>query len=136
MADKFEREIDEILSKLDRLPRRPRGQQARQRASDAQRAFAGRFSHVSTGQLMLAAIAVVFFSFFLRSALPFASLLISAGLILFFAAFALSFFSGGGTHRRQVYWRGRPAETYYGGRVSIVAAVRDWWRRRQGRGRA
>jgi len=141
MADKFEREIDEILSKLDKFPKQSPVQRMQnrvgRRASGIQRLLALRLARLSVSQIMLTGIGLILFAYFFRTALPgIWYYLVVLGLILFFTAFVLSFFgfSNGRSGRgRQVYWRGQPAQHYYAAEPAVFTRLRDWWRRRQSR---
>jgi len=139
MPDKFEREIDEILKKVDDFPRRPvplrRGNGFARRFAAAQRSFAVRIARISVGQVMLVAMALMVCSYLFRSAFP--SIWeygLVLGLILFFTAFVLSLRSSSGTHGSEPYFRGRPRSYYDAGQPTVFARVRDWWQR-QKRGR-
>jgi hypothetical protein len=142
MADKFEREIDEILSKLDTFPKQGPLQRAQnrvgKRVGGMQRTLAVRLSRLSVSQIMLTGIAVILFAYFFRAALPgIWYYLVVFGLILFFTSFVLSFFGFSGprsSRGRQVYWRGQPAQSYYSSEPTVFTRLRDWWRRRQSRG--
>ena len=141
MADKFEREIDEILSKLEKFPKQSPLQRAQnrlgRRASGMHRAFALRLARLSVSQIMLTGIGLILFAYFFRSVLPgIWYYLVILGLILFFTSFVLSFFgfsSGRSGRGRQVYWRGQPAQNYYSSEPAVFIRLRDWWRRRQSR---
>jgi hypothetical protein len=138
MPDKFEREIEDILNKLDKFPSRGPSYRARQavtrRIQFGQRAVAQRLTRLSVGQIMLTGIALILVGFFFRAALPgIWSYLVIFGLILFFTSFVISFFGGGrSAGSGRIYWRGRPA-SYYSSGPSIASLFREWWRRRQGR---
>jgi len=142
MPDKFEREIDEILKKIDDFPaRRPiplrRGNGFARRFSAWQRTLAVRVARVSVSQVMLTAIAVMVLSYLFRAA--FRSVWqygLMLGLILFFTAFALSFRSGGLGRGAEPYFRGKP-RSYYEPRqgAPAFARLREWWRRQRGGGR-
>jgi hypothetical protein len=137
--DKFEREIEDILNKLDRFPKPKPGDRVRQafsrQVSGWQRRAALRLANLSVGQIMLAGIVMILVGYFFRVALPgIWYYLVIFGLILFFTSFLLSFFGAGRARGRgQVYWRGRPAQAYYSDGETLAARLRDWWRRRQGR---
>jgi len=140
MPDKFEREIDDILSKLDKFPQQGPSERARKavsgRVSAFQRRVALRIARLSVGQIMLTGIVMILVGYFFRAGLPeIWYYVVILGLILFFTSFALSFFGGAGRARGggQVYWRGRPAQSYYSSGPILGRRLRDWWRRRQGR---
>lgn len=140
MPDKFEREIDEILSKLDHFPKQGPLQRMQvrveRRATSFQRALALRLARLSVSQIMLTGIGLVLFAYFFRSIMPAIwYYLVIFGIILFFTAFVLSSFGFGarGGRGRQIYWRGQPAQSYYQSGPSLMSRLRDWWRRRQSR---
>jgi hypothetical protein len=140
MAEKFEREIDEILRRFDKLPSQSPGQRFRRRLAQRvvalQRALAVRVAHLSVSQVMVAGIVLVLFGFFFRAGMPgIWSYVVVLGLILFFTAFGLSFLgfgAGRSPSSGRIYWRGRPTDWYYEGNPSLVNRLRDWWRRRRG----
>jgi len=84
---------------------------------------------------MLSGIALILVGYFFRVGLPgIWYYLVILGLILFFTAFAISFLSGRRpAGPRNIYWRGRPASSYYAGGPSFASRLREWWHRRQGR---
>src|SRR5436305_5954433 len=98
MPDKFEREINEILSKIDDFPthaarrRRPANKVGR-RVGALQRSFTVRLARITVTQIMVTSFIVMAVSYFLlRDAFPEVWVYgLILGLILFFAAFALSF---------------------------------------------
>jgi hypothetical protein len=138
--DRLEREIDEILSKIDRFPGPgQRRAHARRRAwrqlgnafSARQQAVLRELSRISLSQLMLLSFLLVLGSFFVRRLVPLAwPWLMYAGVLLFLASFALMLFArprGGG----QQYWRGRPVA--YSTRATLSQRLRRWWERRAAR---
>jgi hypothetical protein len=139
--DRFEREIEDILNKLDHFPKQGPGDRLHRavsgRLSGWQRAMALRVGRLSVSQIMLTGIVLILIGYFFRVALPGVwYYLVIFGLILFFTSFLLSFLGAGrGAGGRQVYWRGRPAQSYYSSGPTLGERLRDWWRRRQGRRR-
>jgi VIT1/CCC1 family predicted Fe2+/Mn2+ transporter len=139
MEDKFEREIEDILNKLDRFPTLSPTERARRwlrkRLGSLHGSISTRLSRLSVNSIMLAGIILVFVGFFFRSVLQdLWSYLAITGLALFFLSFAISFFGGGRpAGSRRIYWRGRPASSYYDSGPSIALRLREWWRRRQRR---
>ncbi len=140
--DRLEREINEILEKIDHFPtpeqRRLRpAKKALHRAGDS---VSGRLhglmrelSRVSLSQVMLLAFLLILGSLFFRRFLPFAwPWMLYAGLILFLTSFALMLFSGrggGSTPRQpQQYWRGRPVSYNSDG---LSRRMRRWWNRQR-----
>ena len=123
-SDRLEREINEILNKIERFPtpeeRRRRAvrrsfREFGSRIAEKQRTLARSLSRISLSQLMLLSFILILGSFFLGSALPFArSWLMLAGVALFVASFALLLFSGGrgggAPASNQRRWRGRTIE--------------------------
>jgi hypothetical protein len=139
MPDKFEREIDEILSKLDKFPnrssRKRRPSAFAVRLAAMQRGLVIRLSRLSINQVMLAGIGLILFGFFFRAAMPeFWFYVVTFGLILFFTVFVLSFFGFGARSSRgnATYWRGRPVQSYYASEPSLASRLRELWRRRRG----
>jgi len=140
MPDKFEREIDEILRKIDDFPRGPTPLRRRRgfarRFAAWQRGLAVRASHISVGQVMLAAMVLMVVSYLFRSAFhsvwQYGLLL---GLILFFTAFVLSLRSGGAARGGEPYFRGRPRSYYrdHGSASFSLERLKSWWRQRRGR---
>jgi len=140
--DRLEREINEILEKIDQFPTPAERKQraASKRLSGARSAFSSRahgvtreLARVSLSQLMLLAFVLILASLFLRS-VPFAwPWLLYAGLVLFLTSFVLMAVSGGrgassGTGGQQQYWRGRPV-SYDSG--SLSSRMRRWWGRQR-----
>ncbi|HEY7296258.1 MAG TPA: hypothetical protein VH916_14530 [Dehalococcoidia bacterium] len=136
MPDKFEREIDEILRKIDDFPRGPvplhRRNGLARRFVAWQRKLAVRASRISVGQVMLAAMVLMVCSYLFRSAFrgiwQYGLLL---GLILFFTAFVLSLRSGS-ARGREPYFRGHPRSYYQTPGTGPVDRLRAWWRRHRG----
>ncbi len=143
--DRLEREIDEILSKIEHFPSaRQRRTQAQRRwlrragnaVSARQQALMRELSRISLSQLMLLSFLLILGSFFLRRVVPIAwPWLMYAGAVLFLASFALMLFAGssglggsrgGGPHR---YWRGRPVSYS----PTLSQRLRRWWDRRSPR---
>jgi hypothetical protein len=144
MPNRVEREIEEILSKLE--PERPAGRAPirlrrswRSRTTRNVSRWRSRVPappHINPGSMMLAGILLILSAFFLRS---FSDTLtrwvVILGLILFFASFILSFWPGArsGPAGGDVYWRGeRIARSDLRG-PSLPARVQQWWRRRNRR---
>lgn len=140
--DRLEREINEILEKIDQFPTpAERTQRApSKRASGARNAFSSRahaiareLARVSLSQLMLLAFLLILGSLFLRG-VPFAwPWLLYAGLVLFLTSFVLMALGGGrgaagGRGGQQQYWRGRPVSYDSGG---LSSRMRRWWGRQR-----
>ncbi len=135
--DRLEREINEILDKIERFPD-PESRRARARkrvfrrlanaAAQKQRALARQLSRISIGQLMLASFLIILGSFFFGRFLgPARTWVLLAGVILFVSSFAMMVFARGGPPEGQ-YWRGRevgyPSEP-------LAARIRRWFTNRR-----
>jgi hypothetical protein len=152
MADKVQREIEELLDKLDnfvpeeRFASKIRDRRKREKAAARTSPTLGerirrRLSGITLGHIMLAGIACFLIAFFFRDALGGAASWISiAGLVMTIGAFVLSIFSRGsgartplfpaGTGTVQKRWRGQVIEY---GEPSTVDRVRGWFRRKDRR---
>jgi hypothetical protein len=135
VPDNIEREVEEILRKLDRfVPEEGRLARARRRlgqaTSDLLRTLRVRLSRISPGQVMLASLILVVVAFFFRSASPvLARWVIIGGLILFFTAFVLPLLGGRSRYERR--WRGQVIDL---SEPSLGSRLRHWLQRRS-RGR-
>jgi hypothetical protein len=110
MADRIEREIEDILKKIDDLPAKggkPRQVRRVNRGpvSNAQGWLSRSLARVSLNQVMAWSLVIIIAAFFLR-ALPFASWLMIGALIVLATAFILSLHSGGGSRSPEKRWRG------------------------------
>jgi hypothetical protein len=110
MADRIEREIEDILKKIDDLP--AKGHKPRQvrrvgrgTVSNAQGWLSRSLARVSLNQVMAWSLVLIIAAFFLR-ALPFASWLMIGALIVLATAFILSLRGGGGSRAPEKRWRG------------------------------
>ena len=115
--DRLEREINEILNKIEQFPtpERRRARAARKslrRFGDAvssrQRTIARELSRISLSQLVLLSFLLILGSFILRGIGPVGTWIMVAGVVLLVASLALMLFGGG---RRATppsqQWRGR-----------------------------
>jgi hypothetical protein len=115
MADRIEREIEEILKKIDDfVPESPRARRPPRRVSrplsSAQGWFLRRLAAISLNQVMMWSLLVLLVAFFLRG-VPIGMWLMIGALIVFATAFFLSLV--GGTSRRsgsEKRWRGEPID--------------------------
>lgn len=140
--DRLEREINEILDRIDHFPT-----PAQRRARPATKAFRRigdsisgalhglmrELSRVSMSQVMLIAFLFILGSLFFRRFIPFAwPWMMYAGLVLFLTSFALMIVGsrGGGSATRQPerYWRGRPVSYKADG---LSGRMRRWWNRQR-----
>ncbi len=115
--DRLEREINEILNKIEQFPtperRRVRAVRRQLRrigdaVSTRQRAVARELSRISLSQLVLLSFLLILGSFFMSRLGIAGQWLLIAGVVLLVASFGLMLFGGGsrgGSTTRQ--WRGR-----------------------------
>ncbi len=111
MADRIEREIEEILKKIDHfVPERTRRSARRvsQPLSAAQSWLAHRLARISLNQVAMWALLVVIVAFFFRG-IPGGSWVLIGGLIVFVTALVLSR-RGSGRAASQKYWREQPLD--------------------------
>ena len=139
-SNRLEREIEEILGKIEQFPdaqarqKRARNRVVQQMAtaiSDRQRAIARELSHFSMSQVMLASFLLILGSLFFRPAAPLVTAwVLYAGIVLFVTSFAFMVFGGRGssTGSSQQLWRGRPIQTSSG--PSLSQRLRSWWETR------
>lgn len=108
MADRIEREIEEILRKLDNFvpdrARRP-ARRVRQPFVAAQTWIAHRLARISLNSVMMWALLAFLITFFLSRGIPGASWIMIGSLLVFATAFLLSRRSGG-RPAGQKRWRG------------------------------
>jgi len=142
--DKVQREIEELLDKLDnfipeeRFAEKIRSRRRQQRTRTGPSVWdkaAARFSQISLGHVMIAGVVLMIVGYFFRDPLGDADRWVMlAGLGLTLLAFALSVMSGGGhrttigARRVQKRWRGQVIE--YHAEPSRMERIREWFRRR------
>jgi hypothetical protein len=135
VSDNLEREVEEILRKLDNFvpeegPLSRTRRRVGQAASDVFRAVVVRLSRISLGQVMLVSVILVAGGFFFGRGNPLlARWVIIGGLILFFTAFVLSLRGSGSREERR--WRGQVIDL---SEPSLADRLRAWLRSRN-RGR-
>ena len=131
MPDNLEREVEEILRKLDKFvpeegPLTRTRRRMGQAASDFLNAVLARLSRISLGQVMLVAVMLIVAAFLFGRGNPLlARWVIIGGFILFFTAFVLSL--RGGLSRDERRWRGRVIDL---SQPSLANRLRDWLQRR------
>jgi hypothetical protein len=117
MADRIEREIEDILRKIDDFV--PEGNRRRKPPpaktsplSNLTTWLSQRLTPLSLGQVMMYALVVVIAAFFFRFLKPAVMRwLMIGGLIVLGTAFVLSVFGGGRTARQpEKIWRGQPLD--------------------------
>jgi hypothetical protein len=137
--DRLEREINEILDKIERFPD-PESRRARARRrffrraasgiADQQRAFIKRLSGIAVSQVMLVSFLLIIGSFFFGRFLgPAKSWLLLAGVILFFTSFGIMVFTRTGATQTQ-HWRGQDVTLRS---VSLATRLRRWFTNRRAR---
>lgn len=114
MADRIEREIEEILRKIDDfVPDSPRAKRPQRRPNrplnSAQNWVSRRLAAVSLSQVMMWSLLLVLVSFFLRGS-PVGMWMMIAALIVFATAFFLSIASGTSRKAPEKRWRGEPLD--------------------------
>ena len=117
MADRIEREIEEILRKIDNfVPESARARRQPRKVStginSAQSWFARRLSAISLNQVMLWSL-LIFIAAFVFRGIPASSWIMIGALIVLATAFILSLRSPGARRAPDKYWRDRPV-TYSG----------------------
>lgn len=138
--DKVQREIEELLDKLDNfVPEDRLASKIRKRRRDEtgpgliERGWK-RISRIGLGQAMLTGLALIFISWVFRSPLgSFASPLMIVGIVLVVGAFVLSVVNGDSRRtiaggRQEKRWRGQVIDY---SEPSTASRIRDWFRRRR-----
>ncbi|MEX2225214.1 MAG: hypothetical protein WEB52_02045 [Dehalococcoidia bacterium] len=141
--DKVQREIEELLGKLDTfVPEERLAAKIRNRRKDVRREDSGptfferakrRLSQISLGQLMLAGLALMLIGWLFDDALGAWSTWVTlGGLALTILAFVLSLMTGGarttvGARHVQKSWRGQVIEY---SEPSRMDRIKEWFRRR------
>jgi len=139
--DRLEREIEEILGKIEQFPDEGSRSKRRQRRNfnrvtsriaDVQQGFARQMARMSVSQVMLLSFLIILGAFFFRGrGLPpvMSTWFLVAGVVLFISAFAMMVFARGSTGGTvQQNWRGKTVE--YSTTPSVVQRLRLWWRSR------
>jgi hypothetical protein len=112
MADRIEREIEEILRKIDNFvpegARRP-ARRAGQPFVAAQNWFLKRLARISLNQVMMWSLLLVVIGFFARG-VPLGFWMMVGALIVFATAFLLSRLNGNHRPRVEKRWRGEPID--------------------------
>lgn len=131
--DRIEREIEEILDKIDRfVPNESVPLRFRRRASGIVRgvrdALLSPLARVSIAQVMLLGVALFFLAFFLGRFDPaLGKWTAVAGAVLFVGGFLLSLLGGRGRHEPK-RWRGRVVQYE---EPDLPARLRTWLRARR-----
>jgi hypothetical protein len=138
--DKVQREIEELLDRLDNFVPEERlaSKIRKKRRAETGPGFIergwNRVSRISLGQAMLAGLAIILISWFFRAPLgSLASPLMVVGITLVIGAFILSVVNG---DSRRTIAGGRPEKRWRGQVIdysepSTASRIRDWFRRRR-----
>jgi predicted lipid-binding transport protein (Tim44 family) len=135
MADQLQREIEEILNKLDEfIPEQKATSHLRKQWSERLHAFGGWLgglvSRVSMGHLMIASLVLVFIAFAFRSS-AIGQYSMIAGLSLLGLTIVVSFLANRRT-RSEKRWRGQVVALSGPGPLD---RLQDWFRKRRSRTR-
>ena len=129
--DKIQREIEDILNRLDTfLPEESAASKVRRRSSGPATSFFHALieplARISLRQVMLTALVLIVAGFFAGKAYPeFGRWVLIGGIILLFTSFALSFFGRGGAPATEKRWRGQPMMLES---PSLGDRLRTWFR--------
>jgi hypothetical protein len=135
--DKFKREIEDILNKLDDfVPDETAADQARRKSSSAaasvMRALLSPFTRISIQQVMLFGLLIIVIGFLGMRVHPiFGRYALIAGVILFLTSFGLSFFnrsSGPPPPTGDKRWRGQPIDL---NEPSLPDRIKAWLKSRR-----
>lgn len=141
MPDRIEREIEDILNKLDDfVPEKGQKpipfRKPAKRKNQNRNWLSQRLSHITLNQVMLYALIATIAGFILRG-LPLAYWVMIGGIIVLVAAFIFSLRAGGGRNtvsgNYQKRWRGEPIDVrnYDTGNPTIGDKIVQWFRRRK-----
>ena len=142
MPNRIEREIEEILDRLEATapPRRPVRLRRSWRSRVSRFASRGRaqlpvLPSLNPGNLMLTGLGLIFAGLLLGMVLPeLTRWAVIVGLMLFFTSFVLSFSRGRrGPTGGDTYWRGQRIPRAQLRGPTLTARLRAWWRRRNRR---
>ena len=131
--DKIQREIEDILNRLDNfVPEESVASRMRRHSSGAAagfvRAMLAPLAGISLRQVMLTALILVVVGFIAMRINPlFGRWVLVGGVILFLTSFALSFFSRGPA-KTEKRWRGQPIELH---EPSLGDRLRAWLQSRR-----
>jgi hypothetical protein len=107
MADRIEREIEEILKKIENFPERGKGARPPRRTASTGGSTAQRWlARVSLRKVMMWALFAVIVAFLLRG-IPGAYWLLIGALVVFVTAFILSTRGGPNLQAPEKRWRGQ-----------------------------
>ena len=133
MADRIEREIEEILKKIDKFPegsrqprvRRPAGNNTPRRSGSGSKWL----SSVTMRKVMMWSLFAILVGALVLRAVPGGYFLLIGAIIVFVTAFILSTRGGPTTNAPEKRWRGQPLDLT---EPSWPNRLKAWWK---GRGR-
>jgi hypothetical protein len=133
MADQLQREIEEILNKLDEfIPEQKAGSRIREQWGERFRAFrgwlGGLVSHVSLGHLMIVSLVLIFIAFVFRSSTVGQWSMI-AGLSLLGLTIVISFIANRRA-RSEKRWRGQVVDL---SEPRLFDKLQSWLKKRRSR---
>jgi hypothetical protein len=134
MPDELEREIEEILNRIDEFPKESAFGRLRRRWGKRfrgwRRRLTPRLPHISLGHVMAASVLLIILAYAFRST-AFGRYAFAVGLVLLFSAIAVSFFTAR-RPKQETRWRGQVVDL---SGPSLADKVRGWLsgRRRGGR---
>ena len=133
MPERIQREVDELLARLDTFPpKKPISKRLKDAVTAPFRAGAGVLGRtglpsISAGHILLAAIIIIVVAYVAGGSGGVWNYIIAAGIVLFIVAFIMSLRrqsgSGGAATK---YWRDRPLDLKRGG---TSTSERSWWDR-------
>ena len=132
MSSKLERDIEEVLAKIDRFPpKRPLWSRVRHRLADALDSMGRAVAaiprpRVSVGQVLLLGIALIVIAYVFGDSLGGASLVrlfIIAAIVLFIGAFIFSLRRQSASRLPEKRWRGQPMD------LDEARGQGSWWNR-------
>ncbi len=127
MSSKLERDIEEVLAKVDRFPpKRSLRSRIRRRVANAVGGVGEALSsiprpRISIGQVLLIAIAVIVVAYFGFRDSGIGSVLIFGGILAFIAAFIFSLRRQSSSRQPEKTWRGQP--------MDLDETGDPWWKR-------
>ncbi|HEX5139820.1 MAG TPA: hypothetical protein VFX19_02645 [Dehalococcoidia bacterium] len=126
MADRIEREIEEILKKIDDLPERPKSR-LRKPVHPAANSLRW-LSRINMRKVMIWALFAVLVAVFLRG-IPGGYFLLIGAILVFVTAFVLSTRGGGGSSSASPKrWRGQPMDLT---EPAWPDKLKAWWKSRK-----
>ena len=134
MADRIEREIEEILKKIDKFPEGSRQARIRKPSTNGpvRRSGGGSpkwLSAMTMRKVMMWALVAVIVAFFLRG-IPGGYWLLIGSIIVFATAFFLSTRGGSDAAATQKRWRGQPLDL---SEPTWPEKFKAWWKSRKRR---